>query len=546
MGKLYLSFIWHNHQPYYKDPFTGKYVMPWVRLHATKDYLDMVLIKNKYPAIKATYNMVPSLVEQLEEYAAGASDAYLDMTLKAAEQLSVEDKRFIISNFFKADFRRKISHFPRYVELYTRRSSEGIDASVATWDAQDFRDLQVLFNLAWIDAIYYDIYEDLARLKEKGRGFDQDDVAKVVEIQKRILEGVLSAYKEALRVHEVDLMFSPYYHPILPLLYSSKLAKRAVPDAALPHLLFSYPEDVKAQLQAGFHKHRALFGQAPEGLWPSEQSVSPEILKAAAEVGIRWVVTDEKILAKTLNMNYFERGYRDVPEHAALLYRPYKVQLEGAEVFAVFRDQILSDLIGFEYAKWSVEAAVSDFVSRLEAIYEKIRGLEGDYLVTVALDGENCWEFYENDGYDFLSRLYEVLSQLDWVKTETVTNFIKDHDNFGLLSTIYTGSWINSNFDIWINDPCKNKAWDYLAAVRMQVEMCFRKGSYSPDIKREVMRHIYIAEGSDWFWWYGKPNEAPDKALFDELFRRNLRYVYHILDEPEPEFLSEPITDGRC
>jgi len=162
----------------------------------------------------------------------------------------------------------------------------------------------------------------------------------------------------------------------------------------------------------------------------------------------------------------------------------------------------------------------------------------------VALDGENCWEYYENDGYDFLSRLYSVLSDTEWVETVTISDFIEKHDNFGRLSNLTTGSWINANFDMWIGDPCKNKAWDYLIAARMQVELAFKKCT---NLDEElIMEQLLIAEGSDWFWWYGKPNESPDKPIFDELFRKNLKKIYELMEEEVPQFLSEPIVDRRC
>jgi len=548
MGNLYLSFIWHNHQPYYKDPDTGKMILPWVRLHATKDYLDMLLLKSKYPNVKATFNMVPSLVRQLEEYCEGKTDTYLDLTMKPAESLTDGEKLFILRNFFKSDFRRKISNFPRYVELYTKRYSQDINENLHLWTTQELRDLQLLFNLAWIDPLYYEEYPNLRSIRDKGQDFSHEDVLAVVDVQMKIIKRLINDYREANANGDVDLIFSPYYHPILPLIYDTRSARRAREDVLLPHLILNVPQDVELQLRKGWNQHKEFFGRAPRGFWPSEQSVSTEVLGIASDLGIAWAVTDERILAKTLGMSYFSRAGRDVPEQAALLYRPYKLSLSnGKEMIIVFRDQVLSDLIGFEYAKWLAVDAVNDFMSRLEAIYAKVKHLDGDYLVTVALDGENCWEYYENDGYDFLSRLYSVLSDTEWVETVTISDFIEKHDNFGRLSNLTTGSWINANFDMWIGDPCKNKAWDYLIAARMQVELAFKKcTNLDEELKDQVMEQLLIAEGSDWFWWYGKPNESPDKPIFDELFRKNLKKIYELMEEEVPQFLSEPIVDRRC
>jgi alpha-amylase/alpha-mannosidase (GH57 family) len=508
----------------------------------------MLLLKEKYPKIKATFNMVPSLVRQLEEYGEGNTDTYLDLSLKPAEELNDGEKLFILRNFFKADFRRKISNFPRYVELYTKRYSQNINENLPSWTDEDIRDVQLLFNLAWIDPLYYDEYPELRQIRSKGRNFSQDDVLAVINVQMKIMERLIKDYKKANENGEVDLIFSPYYHPILPLIYDTRSARRARQDVTLPNLVFSEPGDVELQLRKGWKQHTEFFGKEPKGFWPSEESVSREVLEIASSMGIAWAVTDEHILARTLGFDNFARGYKDVPEQAGLLYRPYKLELGGkTEITMVFRDQVLSDLIGFEYSKWSANDAVNDFMSRLETIYQKVKPLEGDYLVTVALDGENCWEYYENDGYDFLSRLYEALSGVDWITTETISNFIEEHDNFGRLSTLQTGSWINANFDMWIGDHCKNKAWDYLNAVRMAADLIFRRcPKLDEDIKDSVMEQLLIAEGSDWFWWYGKPNESDDKPVFDELFRKNLKKVYTLLDETVPPFLDEPIISGRC
>lgn len=544
MGKLFLSFIWHNHQPYYKDPYTGKFALPWVRLHATKDYLDMLLLKQKYPKIKATFNMVPSLIRQLQEYGEGNTDYYLDVTLKEAESLSEDEKAFILQNFFKADFTKKISKFPRYAELYAKRFSHELGENVSSWAINELRDLQVLFNLSWIDPLYYEEYPELRYIAQKERDFTHEDVRTVIDIQMRIMKRLVDDYKQANINGEVDLIFSPYYHPILPLLYDTRSARDAKPDVALPNLVFHSPGDAKRQLEKGWAQHVAFFGKPPTGFWPSEESVSTDVLDIAAQTGVSWAVTDERILAKSLGMEYFKRGYKDVPEQAQVLYSPYKLPLnDGREITLVFRDQVLSDLIGFEYAKWSADAAVSDFMSRLETIYRKIEPLQGDYLVTVALDGENCWEYYDDDGYDFLSALYNALSNVDWVTTETVGNFISVHDNnLGKLEKMKTGSWIYANFDMWIGDPLKNKAWDYLTAVKHAADLVLRKGTNTDEIAEQVEEQLLIAEGSDWFWWYGKPNESVDKPVFDELFRNNLKKVYSLLDEPIPEFLNEPIS----
>ena len=337
MGNLYLSFIWHNHQPYYKDPDTGKMILPWVRLHATKDYLDMLLLKSKYPNVKATFNMVPSLVRQLEEYCEGKTDTYLDLTMKPAESLTDGEKLFILRNFFKSDFRRKISNFPRYVELYTKRYSQDINENLHLWTTQELRDLQLLFNLAWIDPLYYEEYPNLRSIRDKGQNFSHEDVLAVVDVQMKIIKRLINDYREANANGDVDLIFSPYYHPILPLIYDTRSARRAREDVLLPHLILNAPQDVELQLRKGWNQHKEFFGRAPRGFWPSEQSVSTEVLGIASDLGIAWAVTDERILAKTLGMSYFSRAGRDVPEQAALLYRPYKLSLSnGKEMIIVF------------------------------------------------------------------------------------------------------------------------------------------------------------------------------------------------------------------
>lgn len=490
--------------------------MPWVRLHGIKDYLDMVQMLAKYPAIKLTFNLVPSLLEQLEDFIKGSvKDKFLELSAKPAKELTNPEKSFILANFFSINIERVISLFPRYYELYFKKTSG------AQFSLQDYLDLQVWFNLSWFDPDFRNNIPELKQLVAKGRFFSEEEKEICLRQQIEILKQIIPAYKKFQDSQQIEVTTTPYYHPILPLLYNTKIAREANLKTPLPRAQFSYPEDVKAQVESAVQFYQERFGILPAGMWPSEESVSEHILPFIIASGINWIVADEAILFKSLN-----KKKRDT----RLVYQPHILKREEGNLNIVFRDRNLSDLIGFVYHNWSAKEAVADFMRHLEDTYRAFK--DQDILVTIAMDGENAWEYFANDGHDFLELLYQRLSESEFIKTTTVSEYLKDYPPKNNIKRLSAGSWIYANFGKWIGSPAKVKAWEWLAEARGELQKA--KAKLTPDQLVLALKQIYIAEGSDWFWWAG---EDPDGS-FDRLFRLHLSNFYRIINQDPPAYLS--------
>lgn len=516
---LYLAIIFHMHQPYYKNLLTGESPLPWVRLHGTKDYLDMVEILDDFPAIHQNFNIVPSLIEQVEDYTNNrVKDAFLELSYKKAEALTEEEKVFLLKNFFSINKERVISLFPRYYELYFKHQKS------LNFNIQDYRDLQVLFNLAWIDPLFRKKYEPLNNVVRKGRFFSEEEKCAVLDTQLLILKGIIPGYKKAAERGQVEFSVTPYYHPILPLLSTTNSAKEANLRSRLPAEEFKYPQDAKEHIDSAVEFYRERFGINPAGMWPSEESVSEKILPCIIESGINWIVTDEAILFKSL-----KKKKRD----SDLLYQPHLLKRKAGDLNVIFRDRNLSDLIGFAYHNWKAENAVSDFINHLENINKTFKGK--DILVTIAMDGENAWEYFANDGHDFLRLLYERLSESKTIKTTTVSQYLNNNPAKSQIKHLATGSWIYGNFDKWMNNPAKTKAWDWLLTARRDTEKSLTDLENTEEKRKLILKQMHILEGSDWFWWYG---EDPDGS-FDRLFRMHLTNLYKLLEKDPPAYLRK-------
>lgn len=548
-GRLNIAFVWHMHQPMYKDPFTGEYTMPWVLLHGTKDYLDMAAILEEFPEVHQTFNYVPCLVEQIGDYASGtALDRYRTVTEKPAAELTTEEKTFIIGNFFQANWDHMVRPLPRYMELLVKRGVAGTPDEARTvlryFTTQDYLDLQVLFNLSWIDPAIRRSDEFLTHLVNKEKGFTEEEKLKLVAKQTEIMGRIVPKHVELQRRGIIEVTASPYYHPILPLLCDSFAAREAMPWATLPAARFTHPEDAAAQLEKAVEAHRKAFGSPPRGLWPSEGSVSMDILPLVGETGIEWFATDEEILSHTLKRPI--RRDHSGNCYDTFLYRPYAIDSGKGELTVIFRDHVLSDLIGFDYAKLGAETAASDLVSRLTRIHGNL-GSPEDHLVSIVLDGENAWETYHNDGYDFLSALYSKLSGHPLLKCVTVSEFLDSNPSKERLDWIYPGSWINHNFKIWIGHPEDNAAWDYISEARGELARYEESVRGTPDEEAaagdiaEAWEVLYAAEGSDWFWWYGDDHSTISDEHFDHLFRLYIKRVYTLIGQDPPLSLDVPI-----
>ena len=537
MTPLNIAFFWHMHQPYYRDPLSGEYSLPWVRLHALKGYYDMISLLEDYPIIRQTFNLVPSLLRQLNDYACGEGrDVFLDHTRKPANELSPEEKKFILINFFMCNWETMVKPYPGYWALLQKR---GLKVPESHWDdllhhftSQDFRDLQVWFNLSWMGHRIREKRESVRELLKKGRFFSEADKAALLKTQAETLREVILLYRAAQSRGQIEITTSPFYHPILPILIDSRHASRAMPWVSLP-IPFSYPEDAQAQVQKAVSFYRDLFGRDPMGLWPSEGSVSPELIPIIHRAGIRWMASDEGILFKSLPAG----------ASRARLYQPYRVKYQEAEIAMVFRDRNLSDLIRFTYGKNPPRASVKDLLTHLNNIQKSLAGSREKGLVVIALDGENPWESYPDGGRDFLRTLYESLSRDSALATVRIWEFLETHPPREVLDPLFTGSWIDQNFRIWIGSPEDNQAWECLRKTRSFLQKASNNSPTLSAEKRQLAwEELYIAEGSDWFWWYGDDFHSANDEEFDRLFRMHLSNVHLLLGAEVPDYLTHPIA----
>lgn len=530
------------HQPFYKNTVTGIYELPWVRLHGTKDYYDMVSILNDFPDVHQTFNLVPSLLEQIIDYAEGrGKDRFLILSATPPAELTDEDRLDITKYFFMANYDNMILPFARYRELLNKRGHYPSDESLKwiNFTEQEIFDLQVWFNLAWFDPLFRESNNIVSHLIKKDRNFTEIEKLKLLDFQKSVMGMIIPEYRKLADKGNIEITTTPYYHPIMPLVYNSDIAKIGMPDVALPERRYSYPEDVREQVERAIEQYKSIFGRTPRGMWPSEGSVSEEILPILADNGISWIATDEEILRESFN--FAGESNRRIP---GALYKPYSLNIPSGDMSIIFRDHVLSDLIGFVYSKWNPLDAVNNFMARLHGIRERLADQDGHYMISVILDGENAWEYYRNDGRDFLKALYERLSEDENVKSVTVSEFLEIEKNRPRLNRLFPGSWINHNFGIWIGHEEDNKAWDLLHDTR---DALINHEKENPDDENlaAAWTEIYIAEGSDWNWWYGDDHSSGIDELFDRLYRTHLANVYRLIGKSIPHSLNISILKKK-
>ncbi len=601
---LHVAFVWHMHQPYYRSAASGAFELPWVRMHALKDYLDMVETLSRYPEIHQTFNLVPSLVEQLEYYAAGDFvDVYWEHTLKPAAELDPAERTFVVERMCEHPDHPRARLHPRYLELARKReaqASHAWEACAQAFTIDELRDLQVWFNLAWFDP---EVMEKapLSGLVERGRNFGEEDKQLLAQVQADILAHTLPAYRAAAARGQIEISASPYFHPILPLLANSDSARIAAADQLLPPRRFAHPEDAAEQIRTAVAKHAQVFGEPPRGMWCSEQAVGEDVIPLLIASGLTWTVSDETVLARSLSGaagpevavlagprlagpgSGLLTDVRDEsdprcspgapldPASAALplhlppqaLYSTYRLEREKGEIAIVFRDHTLSDLIGFAYQSWAARDAAADLLRRLREIQTTLPSTPRDPadvpLVTIALDGENAWEYYPRDGRGFLQHLYEGLSTDSAFRCLTIGEHLDEAPPRRSLGWLHTGSWIGGDLRTWSGDGAHNRAWEALHRAR---DLAASKRGVAPrasapssgasfphgrqmveDLAESAWRHIMIAEGSDWFWWFGDHHHSDLDDVWDRDFRRHLQEVYRILGESVPEQLFLPILE---
>jgi alpha-amylase/alpha-mannosidase (GH57 family) len=535
---LDVIFLWHMHQPYYVDPLTRTAMMPWVRLHAVKGYMDMVEMSNRYPDIRMNFNFAPVLVLQLLELQRReVKDLWEVWSRTPASSLGFAEKRSILENFFKVNWTTCVNVYPRYAQLLDLRgrtvTEQAVIEAVPRFTDQDFRDLQVWYNLAWCGFSVCKQYPELKKLKAKGRDFTEEEKNRVLDVHQEAIAQVLEFYRTAQDEGRVELTTTPFFHPIMPLVYDTDFAGRCMPGRELPPR-FSAPEDVRRQLLMAQDLHQKVFGKKARGLWPSEGAVSPELIPLFQEAGIEYFCTDEEVLFRSLKLDP-AYGARKV-DHLEL-FRGWNFKCGGAAVKGMFRERPLSDFLGFNAARNSAKEASAHLVSHLENIAEAVRHDNG--AVLIALDGENPWEAFGDGGEKFLGVFYESLLKNRNLRTRRLGDYYDEARELPEAHNLHTGSWINGDFDIWIGDHEENRAWEWLGKTRN-----FLKGAESgmgEEARRKAWLEIYAAEGSDWFWWYGPDFQNDSDFLFDALFRKHLQNVYLLAKTTVPQYLDVSI-----
>lgn len=529
------------HQPVYQLSANGDYLMPWVRLHAVKDYLDMALWAKKFDKLKLNFNFVPILLDSIIEYAEkDAHDIHSRLTITPKNKLNEEDKIFILNNFFDANYQTMILTNEEYHRLYQIVQAHGT-TNTDIFTNQEYADIMALFNLAWIDPSFKTSNKDLKRLVKKGKNYTLEDRIQIIDIQRDIIRKIIPTLKRLANKNKIEITTSPYYHPILPILLDYKNIKKNAP--ADDEILSLRTElDAKVQTKMALDRVEQIFGKRPRGVWPSEQCVNGKTLDMLSQLGVEWSISDEGILASSINFEFEHdfKGYLKEPYH---LLKTYEYKTKNSDIKMIFRDSTIHNLISFEYPHHNPIATANDLYDRIKVMQSKILSSpDKDHLLTIALDGENCWENYFEDGSSFLKTLYTLITEDDTLETVLISDYLDNTKENKLLPKIASGSGFNRNFKLWIDEPVKDLAWTYLKRVREDFSEFVKREPLNPNIEL-ARKELFICEGSDWYWWYGEPNDSGRDNIFDFIFRTHLKNIYRYLGLDAPQYLDDPITD---
>ncbi len=554
-----LVLVWHMHQPDYRDHASGEFELPWVYLHAIKDYTDMAWHLERHPGMRAVVNWVPVLLDQLEDYADQfASGKLRDPLLRLlardeTQPLSVQERALLAERCLHVSNLVLIQHYPPYkrlYELYQMFEAQG-QAALAYLSDEFFYDVLTWYHLAWTGETVRRESELVTRLIAIGEHFAQPQRSELFRLIGELVSGVIGRYARLALAGQIELSTTPHYHPLAPLLLDFRSAREAEPNAQLP-VASEYPGGrgrVIAQLHSALESHARRFGAAPRGLWPAEGSVSEGLLRVLNGNALGWTASGEQVLVNSLR----EAG-RGAEPRSHYLYRPYRLGA-APDLVLFFRDDKLSDRIGFEYQKWHGSDAAANFVGELEHIATEAPQEERP-LVSVILDGENAWEYYPYNGYYFLNALYQALESHAFIRPTTYAAFLDERSNNSAphgvppaathqLERLVAGSWVYGNFATWIGSDDKNRAWDLLCAAKQSFDLVSASGRLDAERSAAAERQLADCEGSDWFWWFGDYNSGAAVASFDRLYRAKLANLYRLIDLPVPAALAQTISHGR-
>jgi len=545
---LNVVICWHMHQPQYCDLISGTYQLPWSYLHATKDYIDMAAHLTAAPEARAVVNFAPVLLEQLSDYA-GQVNGFLSENKALRDPLlaalacpvlpaSKEQRMSLVSACLRVNELRSIRRFSSYQKLaeMARWFHEHPSGMLYLGD-QFIIDLLVWYHLAWMGETVRRDNKLLQELMEKGSGFSLKERRKLLKLIGELLSSVIDRYRMLAEKGQVELSMSPYAHPIVPLLLDLQTAHEAMPDVNMPALEV-YPggeERARWHIKEGIDVFEQFLGMRPTGCWPSEGGVSEATLRMLEEHGIKWAASGESVFHHSMAN----------PKNAALagasLHQGFR--LSDGELTCFFRDDGLSDLIGFTYSDWHADDAVANLIQHLENIAATARG-QKNALVSIILDGENAWEHFPENGYHFLNTLYRKLSDHPRLRMTTYSEYLSTRRNSPRLRNLVSGSWVYGTFSTWIGDKDKNRGWDMLGDAKMAFDEAVAENSIGGEQLLAARHQLSICEGSDWFWWVGDYNSADTVSDFERLFRMHLSNLYHLLGKEPPEYLSLVFAHG--
>jgi len=543
---LNVVIYWHMHQPEYRDLRSGEYHLPWTYLHTIKDYVDMVAHLENDKGARAVVNFAPVLLEQIDDYAQQLK-AYLHHGKSLNDPLLaaladpvltpvLENRIHIIKACLRANKERLIDRFSVYKDLakMARTALHDLE-TLSYYSEQFFADLLVWYHLAWTAETVRNTDDRIKALMKKGRDFNLHDRHLLVEVIHELISGVIERYRKLAESGKIELSMTPYAHPIVPLLIDFKSARQAMPNVELP-VANEYPgglERSRWHMQKGIEVFKSYFGFEPLGCWPSEGSISAEMIELCSEMGMKWLASGATVLRNSLQKSSI------TPD--ACIHGPYQYRDTDMECF--FRDDGLSDLIGFKYSDWHADDAVANLVHNLESIAENCGDKPGA-VVSIILDGENAWEHYPENGFYFISALYKKLSEHEGLKMTTYSEYLGSGYAPQPLPEIVAGSWVYGTFSTWIGEKDKNRAWDMLVEAKNVYDKVIDEGNLPGDELKLAEIQMATCESSDWFWWFGEYNSAESVTAFDEQYRLHLSNLYQLLNVDPPDYLAKAFSFG--
>lgn len=557
-NRVNFTLCWHMHQPWYQQGIDGEYQLPWVYLHAIKDYADMVAHLEAHPKMRVVVNFAPVLLEQLDDYAQQLGnwlhnghtmqDPQLNLLAGATEiPGNVHERYRLLCDCQRAHAPKMIDPYPAFKTLLSpveymfphhKCDERGADF-LQYLDSQYFVDVLVWYHLAWLG---HSLKQSATaqRLIKKEIMFDEHDRRELIQLIHDCMAELITRYRRLAERGQIELSMTPYGHPIIPLLNDMENMRCSQPKDEMPEYR-SYPggaERSRWHIQKGIDCFQHYFGIRPQGIWLSEGAISEDAIALIEEFDFKWTASGEGVWRSSIHMSEHDP---EVVHSKRALFHSY--QLKDYEPKIFFRDDGLSDLIGFEYSKRNSVEAANDLVQNLVNISDFLGDSAARHVVSIILDGENAWEYYPHNGYHFLNHLYEQLSDHKRIRTTCFSELVEMpmcHD----LETLCAGSWVYGSFSTWIGHADKNRAWDLLSEAKMAFDTVVEQGVLDDESLRKATKQLAICEGSDWFWWFGDVNPSGSVSEFDQLFRTQLKNLYELLQLAVPAVLDEPVSLG--